>query len=106
MLFSFLSSGAEMVGATKELRSPTVLLRLEAGATPVMSVNSAFCFAIAAAASGNMRLIMAWSRPELRFAPGDGGGRPRAIELRFSLVLSLLMASLNFCVIGSGLRQS
>lgn len=81
-LFSLLlSSGAEMVGAAREVRSPTVLLRLDAGATPTTSVNSAFCLAMAAAASGNMRLIWDVSKPELRFpAPGDGGGRPRPME--------------------------
>lgn len=83
-----------MVGATNEPRSPkTALLRLEGGALPVCCVNSAFFLAIAAAASGNMALIVEESRPELRFAPGDGGGRPK--ELRDVSILSFDMASLK-----------
>jgi hypothetical protein len=54
-------------------------------------VNSAFFFAIAAAASGNMALMVDESRAELRFAPGDGGGRTK--ELRE--VSSFDMASLR-----------
>jgi hypothetical protein len=56
-------------------------------------VNSAFFLAIAAAASGNMALIVEESSPELRFAPGDGGGRPK--ELRDVSILSFDMASLK-----------
>jgi hypothetical protein len=83
-----------MVGATNEVRSPkTALFRFDGGALPVCCVNSAFFFAIAAAASGNMALIVEESRPELRFAPGDGGGRPR--EFREVSILSLDIASLK-----------
>lgn len=88
------SPGAEMVGATSDDRSPkAALLRLEVGMLPVCWVYSAFFFAIAAAASGNIALIVDGSRPELRLFPGDGGGRPR--ELRDPSTLSLLIASLR-----------
>jgi hypothetical protein len=62
--------------ATMELPPPMVLLRLDAGAIPVMSMNSAFGLAMAAAASGNIRLMVVVSRPELHSvtAPSDGGG--------------------------------
>lgn len=91
-----------MVGATRDERSPpkTALLRFEAGAFPVCWVNSAFFFAIAAAASGNMALMVEESRPEFLFAPGDGGGRPR--ELREpSAVVSFDIASLSRLDMGS-----
>jgi hypothetical protein len=92
---SELLSGAEIVGATNEVRSPkTALFRFDGGALPVCCVNSAFFFAIAAAASGNMALIVEESRPELRFAPGDGGGRPKELREVVS-ILSFDIASLK-----------
>ena len=60
---------------------------------PVCCVNSAFFLAMAAAASGNIALIVDGSRPELRLAPGDGGGRPS--ELRELSTFNLDMASFN-----------
>lgn len=86
-------SGVEMVGATSDVRSAkTALLRFEGGgAFPVCWVNSAFFLAIAAAASGNIALIVDESRPELRLAPGEGGGRPR--ELRELSTFSFDIAS-------------
>ena len=83
-----------MVGAIKDARSPSAaLLRFEGGALPDCCVNSAFFFAMAAAASGNIALIVEESRPELRLAPADGGGRPR--ELRGVSTFNLDMASLK-----------
>lgn len=88
-------------GATKEDRSPkAALLRFEVGALPVCCVYSAFFFAIAAAASGNMAFIVEGSSPELRLLPGDGGGRPS--EFRELSTLSLLIASLRRFDIASG----
>lgn len=89
-----LLSGAEIVGATNDVRSPkTALLRFDGGALPVCCVNSAFFLAMAAAASGNIALIVEESRPELRLAPGDGGGRPS--ELRELSTFNFDMASFN-----------
>ena len=90
-----------MVGATNELRcSPkAALLRLEGGALPVCCAYSALFCAIAAAASGNMALIVEESRPELRLFPGEGGGRP--IEVRDPSTFSFDMASLRRFDIGS-----
>ncbi len=80
------------MGATNDARSlKTALFLLDGGALPVCWVNSAFFFAMAAAASGNMALIVDESRPELRLAPGEGGGRPR--EFRELSTLSFDMAS-------------
>lgn len=91
-MLSLLLSGADMVGGMNDERSPnTALLRFEGGALPVCCVNSAFFLAIAAAASGNIALMVEESRPVLRLAPGDGGGRP--IELRELSTFSLDIAS-------------
>lgn len=54
---------------------------------------------MAAAASGNMALIVDESRPEFRLFPGDGGGRPK--EFRDPSTLSLFIASLNRLAMGS-----
>jgi len=78
-----------------------VLLRFDGGAFPVCSLKSAFCFAIAAAASGNMELIVLGSRPELRLPLGEGGGLPNACEPREPSMLSLLIASFMRDDIGS-----
>lgn len=79
MMFSFaLSVGSDMDGATKDERSPNAaLLRLEVGAFPVCCVYSAFFLAMAAAASGNIAVIVDGSSPEFLLFPGDGKGRPR-----------------------------
>lgn len=90
-----LSSEADIEGP------PMVLFRFVTGTFPVCCVYSAFCFAIAAAASGNMELMVLGSRPELRLAPGDGGGFPKPNEFREPSMLSLLMASLMRADIGS-----
>lgn len=89
-----LSIEADMDGATSEERSPKAALFLfEVGAFPVCCVYSAFFFAIAAAASGNIAFIVEGSSPEFRLFPGEGGGRPR--ELREPSTFSLFMASLR-----------
>ena len=76
----------------KEDLSPTVLLRFEMGAVPVVFWNSAFWSSIALAASGNMDLIVLGSSPDMRFAPGEGGGLvPK--DPRDPSTLSLFMAS-------------
>lgn len=84
IMFSLrLSSGPVVVGIAKELRSlSTVLFRLDL-ASDVCWKKSAFCLAIALAASGNMELMVVMSRPELRFTFGEEGlGRPRFREWR------------------------
>jgi hypothetical protein len=48
---------------------------------------------MAAAASGNMALMVDGSSPELRLLPGDGGGRP--MEFREPSTFNLDMASLS-----------
>ena len=92
-----------MVGATREDRSPkAALLRFDVGALPVCWVYSAFFFAIAAAASGNIALIVEESNPELRLfprLPGEGGGRPN--EFRDPSTFSLVIASLSRLVMAS-----
>ena len=66
-----------MEGATNDDRSPrAVLLRLDGGAFPVCCEYSAFFFAMAAAASGNMAVMAEGSNPEFRLLAGDGNGRP------------------------------
>src|SRR4051812_38305546 len=68
------SLGAEMVGAASEDRGFTMLFLAEVGGLPVCWVNFAFSVAIAAAASGNMALMVDGSRPDWRFtfAPALG----------------------------------
>ena len=55
---------------------------------------------MAAAASGNMALMVEESSPELRLLPGDGGGRP--MEFREVSTFNLDMASLKRFDIASG----
>ena len=87
-----------MVGATREERSAkTALFRLDV--EPVCCANSAFFFAIAAAASGNIALIVEESRPEFRLALGEGGIRPS--ELRELSTFNFDMASLKRLDMGS-----
>jgi len=62
-------------------------------------VNFAFSVAIAAAASGNIALIVDGSSPECLFAAGVGGGRVR--EFLEPSTLSLPIASLRRFDIGS-----
>jgi len=95
--FLWSSSGVVMVGVMRELRSLTVavLLREVFGTEPVWWVKSAFCFAMAAAASGNMELISAGSNPERRLVLGEGGGRPKPTELRELSTASFPMAQLS-----------
>lgn len=77
-------------------------MRLEVGVLPVCSLKSAFCLAMAAAASGNSELMVLGSRPELRLAPGEGGGlAPNPKDDRVPSMLSLLMASLSRVDMGS-----
>lgn len=78
---------------TKEERSPKALLRVDGAALPVCCAYSAFFWAMAAAASGNMALIVDVSRPELRLLPGDTGGLP--IEFLEFSTFNLDMASLR-----------
>ena len=88
-----------MVGAASEARaSYAALFRLEDGGAPVCCVNFAFSVAIAAAASGNMALIVDGSSPECLFAPGVGGGR---FILEPPSTLSLSIALLSRFDIGS-----
>jgi hypothetical protein len=97
-------SGADMVGATREERSAkTALLRLDVEAFPVCCANSAFFFAIAAAASGNIALMVEESRPEFRLALGEGGIRPS--ELRELSTFNFDMASLKRLDMGSEERS-
>lgn len=72
------SDGSDMDGAINEFLSPNAaLLRFEVAGFPVCWVYSAFFFAIAAAASGNIAVIVEGSSPECLLFPGDGRGRPR-----------------------------
>jgi hypothetical protein len=94
------SAGPEMVGAAREAReSYAALFRLEEGGFPVCCVNFAFSVAIAAAASGNMALIVDGSSPECLFAEGVAGGRVK--EFLEPSTLSLFIASLRRFDIGS-----
>lgn len=99
------SAGPDIVGATSEVRgSYTTLFRLEDGGFPVCWVNLAFSVAMAAAASGNMALIVEGSSPECLFVEGVAGGRLK--ELRAPSTLSLFMASLSRLDMGSGIIVS
>lgn len=75
------------------------LLRFDEGGFPVCWVNLAFSVAMAAAASGNMALIVEASRPECRLV--DDMVELRANEFRAESTLSLFMASLSRLDIGS-----
>lgn len=85
------------MGVIRELRSlmVAVLFRDVVGMEPVCCVKSAFCFAIAAAASGNMELISAGSSPELRLVLGDGGRRPNPNEFLGPSTFNLPIAELS-----------
>lgn len=92
--FPLFSLGAEMVGVTSELRSPNAaLFRVEDAVLPVCCAYSAFFWAMAAAASGNMALMVELSRPEFLLLAGETGGRPT--EFREFSTLSFDIASLN-----------
>jgi hypothetical protein len=94
------SAGPDMVGAAREARaSYAALFRLEEGGFPVCCVNLAFSVAIAAAASGNMALIVDGSSPECLFVEGVAGGRVK--EFLDPSTLSLFIASLKRFDIGS-----
>lgn len=106
IMFSFvLSVGSDMDGATNDERSPNAaLLRLDVGAFPVCWVYSAFFLAMAAAASGNIAVIVDGSNPEFLLLPGDGKGRPRecrepsfpiASLIRFDILSELSLAALG-----------
>jgi hypothetical protein len=101
LLLSDASAGPDMVGAGREDRgSYAALFRLEEGGLPVCWVNLAFSVAIAAAASGNIALIVDGSRPEcLLVVEGVAGGRVN--ELRDPSTLSLFIASLRRLDMGS-----
>jgi hypothetical protein len=99
-LFSEVSAGPDIVGAAREDRgSYAALFRLEEGGFPVCWVNLAFSVAMAAAASGNIALIVEGSSPECLFVDGVAGGR--ANEFREPSTLSLFMASLRRLDMGS-----
>lgn len=105
MIFSLRSLGSDIDGATSDVRSPmAALLRLEEGALPVCCVNSAFFFAMAAAASGNMALIVEGSKPEFLLLPGEGSGLPSECrEVSILLVGSIVrsndaLISLHQCI--------
>ena len=63
-------------------------------------MNFAFSVAMAAAASGNMALMVDGSSPECLFVPGVGGGRVREF-LEPPSTLSLSIALLRRFDIGS-----
>lgn len=75
------------------------LLRLEDGGFPVCCVNLAFSVAMAAAASGNMALMVDGSSPECRLV--DVKVELRAKEFRVESTLSLFIASLRRLDMGS-----
>jgi hypothetical protein len=102
VLFSVESAGPEIVGAASEARaSKAALFLLEEGGAPVCCVNFAFSVAMAAAASGNIALIVDGSSPECLFVPGVVGGRAREF-LDPPSTLSLSIALLRRFDIGSG----
>jgi hypothetical protein len=84
-----------MIGAVSDARgSYAALFRLEVGGFPFCCVNFAFSVAIAAAASGNIALIVEASSPECLLAsPGVLGGWVK--EFLDPSTLSLFMASLR-----------
>jgi hypothetical protein len=102
-LLSLESEGPEMVGAAREARvSKAALFLLEVGGAPVCCVNLAFSVAIAAAASGNIALMVVGSSPECLFVPGVVGGRAKEF-LEPPSTLSLSIALLRRFDIGSRL---
>ena len=93
-----------MIGAARELRlSYAALFRLDDGGFPVCWVNFAFSVAIAAAASGNIALMVDGSSPECLLTPGVVGGRVR--EFLLPSTLNLFIASLRRFDIGSIVRR-
>ena len=89
-----------MVGVASEPRS-TVLLRFDGGGLPVCWAYSARFCAIAAAASGNMALMVDVSSPELRLLPaGDIGDLP--VVLRELSTFNFDIASLSRLDMASG----
>lgn len=96
-----LSLGVVIVGAARDERaSYAALFLFEEGGFPVCCVNLAFSVAIAAAASGNIALIVEGSRPECLLVDGVADGRER--EFRDPSVPNLLIASLRRFDMGSG----
>ena len=99
-LFSELSLGPDIVGAARDDRdSYAALLRFEVGGFPVCCVNFAFSVAMAAAASGNIALMVEGSRPECLLTPRVLGGRER--EFLDPSAPNLFIASLRRLDIGS-----
>lgn len=93
-----------MSGAARELRlSKAALFRLDDGGFPVCWVNLAFSVAMAAAASGNIALMVDGSSPECLLIPGVRGGCVR--EFLLPSTFNLPMASLRRFDIGS-VRES
>ena len=91
----------DIVGATKELRlSTAALFRFEVGGLPVCCVNLAFSVAMAAAASGNMALMVDESSPDCRLPIEMAEFRD--IEFLAESTFSLFIASLRRFDMGSG----
>lgn len=87
-----------MVGAA------TALLRFDEGGAPVCCVNFAFSVAMAAAASGNMALMVEGSRPDWRLPVAVLEGR--TMEFLAESTFNLFMASLRRLVMGSLAAES
>ena len=100
ILSDFGSLPADMPGPGTDNRSPIAWLFRFGTGLPVCWAYSAFCCAIAAAASGNMALMAEGSICEFLFAPAGETGA-RETEFRVFSTLSLAIASLIRLDIGS-----